>query len=149
MLFCILLYCISLLGCVCVLVTQLGCVCVCEPLSSVWLTTPRTVACQAPLSVEFYRKEWVGCQFLHQRIFPTLGSNLGLLHWQADSFTTTPLGWNNNNRKHLVFPMDQAVFILSAFLCLNVLTPDAALWVGTRVIPTFQMRELNILIPDS
>ena len=42
-----------------------------------------------------------------------------------------------------MFPMDQAVFILSAFLCLNVLTPDAALWVGTRVIPTFQMRELN------
>ena len=39
--------------------------------------------------------------------------------------------------------MYQAVFILNAFLCLNVFTPDAASRGGTRVIPTFQMRELN------
>ena len=35
----------------------------------------------------------LGCHFLLQRIFPTQGSNLRLLHllcWQADSFTTVP-----------------------------------------------------------
>ena len=30
----------------------------------------------------------VGCHFLVQRIFPIQGSNLCLLHWQADSFST-------------------------------------------------------------
>ena len=30
----------------------------------------------------------VGCHFLLQRIFPTQGLNLCLLHWQADSLTT-------------------------------------------------------------
>ena len=38
----------------------------------------------------------VGCQFLLQGIFPTQGSNLCLLHWQADFFffflTTEPPG---------------------------------------------------------
>ena len=35
----------------------------------------------------------LGCHFLLQRIFPTQGSNLCLLHllcWQGDSFTTVP-----------------------------------------------------------
>ena len=31
----------------------------------------------------------VGCHFLLQGIFPTQGSNLLLLRWQADSFTTS------------------------------------------------------------
>ena len=53
--------------CVYVLVTQL-CLTLCDP----W-----TVACQAPLSMEFSRQEYY---FLLQRIFPTQGSNLGLLH---------------------------------------------------------------------
>ena len=30
----------------------------------------------------------MGCHFLVQRIFPIQGSNLCLLHWQADSFST-------------------------------------------------------------
>ena len=37
----------------------------------------------------------VGCHFLLQRIFPTQGSNLGLLcflHWQADSLPLAPPG---------------------------------------------------------
>ena len=34
----------------------------------------------------------MGCHFLLQGVFPTQGSNLHLLHWQADSFTTEPLG---------------------------------------------------------
>ena len=43
--------------------------------------TPRTVVCQAPLSMKFYRQEyWSGLYSLLQGIFPTQGSNLGLLH---------------------------------------------------------------------
>ena len=43
--------------------------------------TPWTVAYQAPLSVECSRQETgVGCHDLLQRIFPTQGLNLGLLH---------------------------------------------------------------------
>ena len=40
------------------------------------LVTPWTVACQAPLSMEFA----VGCHFLLQEMFPTQGSNAGLVH---------------------------------------------------------------------
>ena len=44
------------------------------------------VARQAPLSMGFPGKNTgVGCHFLLQGIFPTQGSNLRLLHWQADS----------------------------------------------------------------
>ena len=47
-----------------------------------------TVACQALLSMELSRQEyWSGVPFLFQGIFPTQGSNPGLLHilhWQAD-----------------------------------------------------------------
>ena len=44
--------------------------------------TPRTIARQAPLSMEFSRQEyWSGLPLpLRQRIFLTQGSNLGLLH---------------------------------------------------------------------
>ena len=42
---------------------------------------PWTVAHQAPLSMGFSRQEyWSGCHVLLQRIFPTQGSILGLLH---------------------------------------------------------------------
>ena len=34
----------------------------------------------------------VGCHFLFQEIFPIQGSNLCLLHWHMDSFTTEPPG---------------------------------------------------------
>ena len=34
----------------------------------------------------------VGCHFLLQGIFPTQGSNLCLLHWQADSLPLSLLG---------------------------------------------------------
>ena len=48
--------------------------------------TPRTVVCQAPLSMGFSRQEyWVGSHFFLQGVFLTQGSNPGLLHWQADS----------------------------------------------------------------
>ena len=50
-------------------------VCVCESLS------PRTVAHQAPLSMDVPGKNIeVGNHSLLQGIFPTQGSNLGLLH---------------------------------------------------------------------
>ena len=43
--------------------------------------TPWTVACQAPLSLGFSRKNTgVGCHFLLQRIFLTQGWKPGLLH---------------------------------------------------------------------
>ena len=43
--------------------------------------TPWTVAHQAPLSMGSPGKNTgVGCHFLLQRIFPTQGSNLSLLH---------------------------------------------------------------------
>ena len=53
-----------------------------KSLSHVWLfATPWTVAYQAPLSMEFSRQNTgVDCHFLLQGIFPTQGSNPGLLH---------------------------------------------------------------------
>ena len=45
--------------------------------------TPWTVAYQAPPSWDFPGKSTgVGCHFLLQRIFPTWGSNPGLLHYR-------------------------------------------------------------------
>ena len=64
------------------------CVCVCvQWLSRVWLlVTLRTVAHQAPLSMEFSMQEyWVGCHFFLQETFLSQGSSLRLLYWQADS----------------------------------------------------------------
>ena len=48
--------------------------------------TPWTVAHQAPLSMEFSRQEyWTGLPFPPPGDLPYQGSNLCLLHWQADS----------------------------------------------------------------
>ena len=45
------------------------------------LTTPWTIACQAPLFIGFSRQAyWSSLHFLLQRIFPIQGSNLDLLH---------------------------------------------------------------------
>ena len=60
------------------------CVCVCvSPSVMSDFATPWTVACQAPLSVEFSRHEyWIGLPF------PIPGDNCRLLHlllWQVDS----------------------------------------------------------------
>ena len=46
--------------------------------------TPWTIAHQAPLSMAFSKQEyWSGLPFLPQEIFPTQGSNWGLLYcWQ-------------------------------------------------------------------
>ena len=62
--------------------------------------TPRTEAHQAPLSTEFLRQEyWVGCCFLSQGIFPTPGSNPGLLHWQARSLQLVPPGQMHQRKR--------------------------------------------------
>ena len=49
---------------------------------------------QAPLCPWNFpdRNTGVGCHFLLQGIFPTQGSNLWLLHWQADSLPLSHLG---------------------------------------------------------
>ena len=50
------------------------------------LATPRTAACQDPLSMDFSGKNpGVGCHFLLQGIFRTQGSNTCLLPWPVDS----------------------------------------------------------------
>ena len=55
--------------------------------------TPRTVVRQASSSMGFSGQEcWSSCHFLLQGIFPTRGSHLHLLHWQADSLPLRPLG---------------------------------------------------------
>ena len=57
--------------------------------NSLW--SPWTVACRAPLSMKFSGQEYgVGCHSLLQGIFPTQGSNSGLLHcrWIFTSWAT-------------------------------------------------------------
>ena len=55
--------------------------------------TPWTIACQAPLSMGFSRQEyWSGMPFPPPGDLPDPGSNLHLLHWQADSLSLSPLG---------------------------------------------------------
>ena len=52
----------------------------------------RTVALQAPLWDFPGKNTGVSCHFLLQGIFPTQGSDLGLLHWQADSLPLSRQG---------------------------------------------------------
>ena len=57
---------------------------------------PWTIACQAPLYLEFPKQEyWSGLHLLFQGIFPTQGSNPHLqclLYWQEDSLPLSYLG---------------------------------------------------------
>ena len=72
--------------------------CVLSHFSCVWLcATLWIVACQAPLTLEFFRQEptGAGCHFLLQEIFPTQGLNLHLLcllHWLVGSLPLVPPG---------------------------------------------------------
>ena len=57
--------------------------------------TPWTVAHQASVSVQFPRREyWSGLPFPSPGIFLTQGSNVDLLHWQADSYHWATHRWN-------------------------------------------------------
>ena len=63
-------------------------------LSCAWLfATPCRAPCQAPVSMDFPGKNiGVGCHSLLQGIFPTQGSNPGLLYWQVDTLPSEPPG---------------------------------------------------------
>ena len=64
--------------------------------------TPLTVDHQAPLSMGFFPGKFTGvaCHFLPQGIFPTQGSNLGLLHYRQILYR---LSYQNQLQKHLLF----------------------------------------------
>ena len=62
------------------------------------LETPRNVACQDPVSMDFPGKNTtVGCHFLLQGIFLSQGLNPSLLHWQVGSLSLSHqqslVGW--------------------------------------------------------
>ena len=62
------------------------------------------IACQATLSVDFPGKNTVvGCHFLLQAIFPTQGSNPGLLHWQVDSLPLRHLGSSHFYSSYVIY----------------------------------------------
>ena len=56
------------------------------------LATPWTIACQAPLSMQFLGQEyWNRLPFPSPGIFPIQGSKLHFLHWQEDSLPLSHL----------------------------------------------------------
>ena len=61
----------------------------------------------------------LGCHFLLQKIFPTQGSNLGLLHWQAPSLPLSLLG-SPNSLPLLVFLMEKAMASHSSTLARKI-----------------------------
>ena len=70
----------------------LVCLCVCQSLSHVQLfLTPQTVACQAPLSMEFFRQEyWSGLPFSSPGDLPYPGIESRSPTLQADSLLSEP-----------------------------------------------------------
>ena len=70
-----------------------NCACVLSSSNVSDSATPWTVAPQAPPSMGFSKQEY--CHFLLQGIFPTQGSNIHLLHWQADSL---PLSYQGSTQ---------------------------------------------------
>ena len=80
--------------------------------SCLTLPAPWTVACQAPLPMEFSRQEyWSGVSFPTQGIFLSQGSNphvLCLLHWQTFFFffLTTSAAWEVPVLKSYRFSFD-------------------------------------------
>ena len=81
-------------------------------MSSPWLTdkysvvsdstSPRTVACQALLSMGVFpsKDTGVGCRFLLRGIFLIQGSNPGLLYWQTGSLPSEPQGKSSDSNLH-------------------------------------------------
>ena len=62
-------------------------------LSHVRLCNPTDCSPQASLSMGFSRQEyWSGCHFPLKGVSSTQGSNLHLMHWQADSLPLVPSG---------------------------------------------------------
>ena len=78
-----------------IFLASLGCIDVVQSLRHIQLSgTPWTVACQAPLVCGVFpgSHSGVDCHFFLQGIFPVQGSNLHLLHWQADSLALSHQG---------------------------------------------------------
>ena len=62
--------------------------------------TPWTVTYQAPLSMDFPgNSTGMDCHFLLQRIFPTQGSNPGLLHCRQTLYRLSHQGTMNEKKK--------------------------------------------------
>ena len=80
-------------------------VCVCQSLSCVRLfATPWTVACQAPLSMGFFREEyWSGLPFPSPGDPPNPGIKPGSSRSQAESLPSEPTGKPNNVYVSLLF----------------------------------------------
>ena len=76
--------------------TNFLCVCCVCSKSNLLFATPRTVACQATLSMEFFRQEyWSGLPFPSPGDLPDWGTNphlLGLLHCQSYSLPLKHMG---------------------------------------------------------
>ena len=85
--------------------------------SCVWLFVIGTVACQAPLSMEFSRQEyWRGCHPLFQGIFSIQGSNLShpsLLHcrWILYRWATREF-WLNGSSGNWYWKLQKWEFML-------------------------------------
>ena len=94
-----------------------------------WLSAPPwTVAHQCPLSIGFPSKNTgVGCHFLLQGIFPTQGSNLYLLDWQADSLPLSHL-----RSFHIIYRVFVCLFVffLSCSTTFMLHLGIFQLWVG-------------------
>ena len=81
-----------------------NCGCVCELLSCVQLfLTLWTVACQAPLSMGFFKQEyWSGFYVLLQGIFLTQGTNPGL-HCRQILYPQSYAGFGETKRRRRKF----------------------------------------------
>ena len=89
------------------------CACVCAKWIQLYATLCSPMDCSPPGSSVHWdslgKNTGVGCHFLLQGIFPTLGSNLSLLyllHWQADSLPLSHLGsWTHHVVVQLLSPV--------------------------------------------
>ena len=81
------------------------------------LETPRTVACQAPLSMGFSRQYWSGLPHRPLADLPDPGSNLQfyVLHWQAGSLPLAPPGKPSVTHKCVYVCMYVYIYICMYF----------------------------------
>ena len=92
--------------------------------------TPGTVAHQASLSMDSPGKSTrVDFHFLLQGIFLTQGSNLGLLHWQADSLpANVKKGSPQYVQEHVEGETEAALSAVSNSEVLDCRTPSNTQW---------------------
>ena len=104
--------------------------------SQVWLCAiPWTIACQAPLSMEFSRQEqWRGMSFLPPEDLPDPGVEPRSSAWQTDSLPS------ELPRKPLLTPY---VCVLVAQLCPTLCDPMGCCPPGSSIHVIFQARVLE------